>query len=331
MISATFDQGWGPEWPTKKYEAQILNNYLAPVMADSRSWIMINSTWYSRQLHDQVLQHCRDHACHGILLVSMMDAGIVDRHWFAGLDCEIHEIGYYRGAHDIDFWALYTADHMQLDSYHDLDDVRELDTAYMCLNRKPHWHRRRLYRELENLDLTGHGLVSMGSDDGQPPVRLLPQDLGGSDHAPNGGTEQHGIRNDILSLGHPLNWKRHLLNIVTETVFDVDAVGFVSEKIYKPILGRRPFWIYAPNGAQTWLRSRGMVTYVDDFRDVTNHDPSDPAQLTLALADVVAAGPAYWRSKLVALQPKIMYNLTQYQIYITDQKHKINRGIKCQI
>jgi hypothetical protein len=39
-------------------------------------------------------------------------------------------------------------------------------------------------------------------------------DAGQSTLAPNGGPEQHGIANDIMSLGHPTNWNRHFINIV---------------------------------------------------------------------------------------------------------------------
>jgi len=205
-------------------------------------------------------------------------------------------------------------------------DERTIDTAYMCLNRKPHWHRLRLYDQLSALGLLDRGLVSMGGDTGQP-RRLLTLDSGGSDLAPNGGTGQNGIANEIVSLGHGHNWQRHLLNIVTETQWDVSGTTFVTEKIYKPILGLRPFLVYARDGARDWLLSNGFAPYLEDFTDVTDLDLGQPDNMAPFLAVLADQGPVYWQEKMLDLRDKIAYNRQQFDRHVANQKRKIERGI----
>lgn len=142
----------------------------------------------------------------------------------------------------------------------------------------------------------------------------------------NAGIEQYGIPNDIMSLGPHEIWDRCFLNVVTETVFDVDQIGFVSEKIYKPVVGMRPFLVYAPNGARAWLDRTGIENFTQDFRDISDHDPADPDQMTLFLRDLCAQDQKYWKHKYANLISKLRYNFNKFQAYIFGQKKNIEEG-----
>lgn len=325
MIIETIDQGWGPEHPLKRMEMTIVDRYLRPYREDASRTVVINSTWFdgdlNQQLQERFIRECPDR----IVLVSMLDAAIARPNMFLDLGCEVRAVGYYAGPDWIDFWSLVVDDHMRLPGINLLDDS-EMDRAFMCLNRKPHWHRVQLFRAMESGGLLDHGLVSLGGDNGQA-TRLLDQDSGGSDLAPNGGTQQNGIANDIVSLGHASNWQRHFLNVVTETEFNVSATTFVTEKIYKPILGLRPFLVYSPDGAVPWLKSQGFETFTHDFQDITDSDPSNPQSVVPFLQDLVQAGPVYWRKKNLALRDKISYNRMQFDRHVANQRQKIERGI----
>jgi len=170
----------------------------------------------------------------------------------------------------------------------------------------------------------------MGGTDGRA-LRVLPDDRGSSDMAPNGGMEQNGINNDIFSLGNPSNWNRCLVNIVTETVYDVVGSNFVSEKIYKPILGKRPFLVYSPGGARSWLEQRGFQTYIDDWQDITDLDLGDPNNIVPFLSALCKQPRSYLPKKLVDLQPKIMYNKNRFHAYCKEQKDIIAKGLPCPV
>jgi hypothetical protein len=325
MIVKVFNNGWGNGVPLKQLEQEIVDQYLAH---DSSRIVIINSTWYTADYHQQVLKQLKNLEFDQIVLVSMLDAAIPQPEWYAEFNCPVRAVGYYSGPNAIDFWAL-TVDRYFDQPKYDLFDSTAIDTAYMCLNRKPHWHRRRLYNQLVSLNIVDHGIVSMGGDNA-PAERVLSVDAGHCDLAPNAGREQNGINNDIMSLGHATNWIRHLVNIVTETQFDIAQTQFVSEKIYKPIVGCRPFLVYAL-GATDWLTKRGFETYVDDFRDISDLDLSNPDNISRFLVTLSQQPRQYWQSKFVALKPKIMYNNSNFQKYVTSIKQQIAQGIQCQI
>lgn len=329
MIVDTIDQGWGPEHPLKQMEMEIVDRYIRAYREDSSRTIVINSVWYSQDLHEKVRARLKHDPPDRVILISLLDPPIARPDQFRDIVNDVRCVGYYPGPDYIDFCCLMVEEHMVLPDI-DLLDESAVDTAFMCLNRKPHWHRVRLFEDMQANDLLDRGLVSMGGADGLA-RRLLPTDAGSSDLAPNGGPEQHGIANDIMSLGHPNNWRRHLLNVVTETVYDVSANLFITEKTYKVIMGLRPFLIYAPDGGQRCLDAHGFQSYIRDFSDITDLDLGQPDNIVPFLRCLTAQNSTYWQHKLVALREKILYNRNQFDRHVADQRAKISQGIACQI
>jgi hypothetical protein len=318
MIVQTFDCGWGPDWPAKQFEIGITNPLLRRFCTDASRTVIINSTWYSQEFHQQVMTQLRTMQFDRIVLVAMLDPAIPKLGWYAEFECEVVTVGYYAGPGAVDYWALLTAEHNQ--DQPSMDPAR-IDTAYMCLNRKPHWHRRRLYNELLLSGLLDLGMVSMGNQ------RILPVDREHDDLAPEPTRELYGIPNDIVSLGHPDNWARSFLNIVTETAWNINQTGFVSEKIYKPVVGCRPFLVFDPDGATRWLTDRGFEPYTQDFQDISTLDLANPDNMVMFLQTLCVQPQSYWQSKFLALQDKIMYNKTQFDCYVKQQKLIIEKGI----
>jgi hypothetical protein len=319
-----FNNGWGDNFELRRFEQELLDQYLRSWQHDTRRSIVVNSTWYNRDFHAEVMRYAQENAVTRVALVSFMDPAILRESWFDDLDAEICAIGYYQGPHELDVWSLI------VDRYFDpprrLTPEPNLTTAFLCLNRKPHWHRRRLVSRLEHLGLIHHGVVTLGSDSGQP-VLAMPTDVEPTQIAPNPGPEQYGIINDIMSLGPMEVWNRCFLNVVTETVFDVDQEWFVSEKIYKPVIGLRPFLVYAPNGAGRWLQHLGMETYCDDFRDITDLDLGEPDNIPPFLAVLAAQGSQYWQHKYQCLKPKMQHNLQAFQNHIQHTWQRVGLGI----
>ena len=331
MIIKTFDNGWGNEYPAKQFENYLLSKIYDQLETSSKKTVVINSVWYSSDYHAQtVVPFLKSSTQDQIVLVSMLDPAIPNPKQFLGLAQQVVGVGYYPGPGFIDYWALFLDRHFQEPHMLDIARADQIDTAYICLNRKPHWHRRKFYQELEQLNLLDSGLVSLGGDNG-PPVRTVDEDVGIIDLAPNSGVEQNGIPNDISSLGDVKNWKRCFLNIVTETVFDVKQNHFVSEKIYKPILGLRPFLVYATDGAVDWLTARGFEHYCNEFSDITDLDLSKPENISKFLVTLYQQPKIYWQKKFLDLREKILYNKHQFSVYLNDQQKIINEGLTCLI
>ena len=320
MIIKNFDIGWGARWPMKQLEEQIVKNFLSSFYTDDSRTVIINSVWYTGDFHRQVMEELRVIRPTHIFVVAMLDPPNIQLSWFDELECKVTGVGYYPGPGYIDYCALFVDHFYQPVDQNMLLSVDRINTAYMCLNRKPHQHRLRLYTGLEEAGLLELGFVSMG---GNPtPLRSLIEDCDGQDIAPNGGRDQFGIANDIVSLGNLNNWQRHFVNIVTETIWDIEPSNFVSEKTYKPILGLRPFLIYAPNGGVECLRSRGFESYVNDFRDITDCDLTQPYNIPVFLSELCKQPPSYWKSKLVDLREKLLYNQQKFKQHVQQQLSK---------
>ena len=330
MIVKKFNNGWGAEWPLKKFEQHIVDSLLQHIAIDLTRTVVINSVWYTKEYHHEVMAWLRTNPVDRIVLVAMLDQAIPHAEWYDEFNCEVVSVGYYSSEHAVDFCAVFVDHYLTAPHLAMLLDATQIDTAYMCLNRKPHWHRRKLYQELTSRDIVKHGIVSMGGTDGQA-EQLLTVDREPDDLAPNPGREHYGPPNDIVSLGHIKNWQRHLVNIVTETGYDINRSGFVSEKIYKPIVGCRPFLVYDPDGGTQWLQDRGFEPYVQDFKDITDLDLTNPNNITDFLAVLCAQSPEYWQAKYLALQEKILYNKHHFTDYVHSQWSKINQGIPCQV
>ena len=329
MIIQTFDKGWGPRWPLKQFEQGIVDSVLLNITKDQSRTVVINSVWYNQEYHQQVLSWLRDNSVDRIVLVAMLDAAIPKPEWYVEFDCEILALGYYSGKHALDFWAVFVDEFLKTSPTDQLKDASTIDTAYMCLNRKPHWHRQQLYNSLLTRDLLQHGIVSMGGEG--TATRSLEVDTEHNDLAPNADKKQYGLPNDIVSLGRIENWQRHFLNIVTETGYDINRSGFVSEKIYKPIVGCRPFLVYDLDGGTQWLRDRGFESYVTDFQDITDVDLSLPEHIPSFLSVLCEQTPQYWQAKYLALQEKILYNKQHFADYVKSQRQLIEKGILCQV
>ena len=315
MIIKNFDIGWGPEWPMKQLEQQIVKNFLSQYYTDNSRSVIINSVWYTGDYHQQVMAELRELQPTHIFVVALLDPPNIKLEWFNELGCTVMGVGYYSGPGYIDYCALFVDHFYQPVDQSLLLSTDQVDTAYMCLNRKPHPHRLRLFHGLQQAGLLDQGLVSMGGDN----PRLLVEDCTGQEIAPNGGTEQFGITNDIVSLGNINNWQRHFLNIVTETIWDIEPSNFVSEKTFKPVLGLRPFLIYAPNGGKACLKSRGFENYLNDFKDITDADLGQPYNIPVLLTELCKQSPDYYKMKLIALREKMLYNQQRFKDYVQQQ------------
>lgn len=326
MIVKNFDFGWGPEWELKKFETSVVSEYLLPLKNSRDIAVTINSTWYTDDDHKRVLSELETIKPNLIVLIAMLDSAIPKPDWFAATGIKTIGLGYYSGNHYVDWWSLVVDRYMDLHAY-DLDNVSGIDTAFMSLNRKPHWHRRKLFRALESFGLLDQGIVSMGGDEEHPVQRVLDNDHNSTDIAPNPGTGTHGIANDIASLGNVTNWQRHFLNIVTETMWNIDDHRFVSEKIFKPIVGQRPFLVYDVNGAGNWLAEHGFESYVNDFTDICQLDLANPDNIPMFLKILAKQGTKYYQAKYLELQEKIVYNKSMFANHVANQKNKVNKGI----
>ena len=177
-------------------------------------------------------------------------------------------IGNSYGKYYFSWWMEFIYSNLDkfltFDPYKISSDIK----PYMCLNRKPHWHRVKFVKTLQDYGLISRGHVSLGRDPsvsnylGLDVPILLEKDIINTEGDSTTWGEVGGITNDITSLGSEYYWNSHFINVVTETTTSSDV--FLSEKIFKPIIGRRPFVLIGDERAYDLLHSWGIDTF-DDF------------------------------------------------------------------
>jgi hypothetical protein len=168
--------------------------------------------------------------------------------------------GYTTVGTKFDFWAVACLKFFKSYTEEELTP-QTFDYLYLNYNRKPHFHRVQFVNKLEGAGLIRDGCVTMGGNSAYT-VNDLDQDYlqyGASDVVGD-----IGIPNDIYSLGRLDIWNCSLINIVSETEFSVDST-FLSEKVYKPIIGMRPFIINGNPKIYSWLTASGFDCFDDIF------------------------------------------------------------------
>ena len=107
MLIETFDFGWGPEWNLKKYEQEIVKNLIQNFVSSDKKIVMINSVWYTKEVHETVLNWLQHNDWDQIVLVAMLDAAIPKPDDYKEFGRPVTGIGYYPGAGQLDFCALF--------------------------------------------------------------------------------------------------------------------------------------------------------------------------------------------------------------------------------
>ncbi len=178
-------------------------------------------------------------------------------------------IGYVEGNCFYDFWAVACAKFFKKYTFEELEPI-QFDKLFLNYNRKPHRHRIEFVKLLEQSGLVGKGCVTLGNsnytvgDTHQDYINFGAGDVVG----------EVGIPNDVYSLGQLGIWNSSFINIVSETQYEFSKNVFLSEKIFKPIIGLRPFMVNGSPGIYQLLKNAGFDCFDDLFpvSELSNED-----------------------------------------------------------
>ena len=173
------------------------------------------------------------------------------------------------------FWLSWVRTHLDSFTNFDCFNISDSPKIFMNLNRKPHQHRINLVSKLYLNNLQNDGYISLGYDKNVDidyldlPVPItLNNDITNIEGDKNVYGDAGGITNDISSLGCPDKWNDHFLNIVSETTCGSQDKGvFISEKTFKPIIGKRPFMVLGDYNLYKKLHDWGIDTFDDILGD----------------------------------------------------------------
>lgn len=169
-------------------------------------------------------------------------------------------VGYVNGDYFFDFWAVACARFFKKYSVQELEP-NVFDNLFLNYNRKPHRHRTELVALFETSGLIEHGCVTLGNSQ----YTVNDQDSSYQAYGANDVVGNVGIPNDVYSLGQLKIWNRSFVNVVSETQYEYSKNVFLSEKIFKPIIGLRPFIINGSPGIYRLLKQAGFDCFEDLF------------------------------------------------------------------
>jgi len=169
-------------------------------------------------------------------------------------------VGYVNGDYFFDFWAVACARFFKQYSILDLEP-NTFDNLFLNYNRKPHTHRTELVALFETSGCIKHGCVTLGNSK----YTVNDHDLDYQNYGADDVVGDVGIPNDVYSLGQLILWNASFINVVSETQYEYSKNVFLSEKVFKPIIGLRPFIINGSPGIYRLLKQAGFDCFQDLF------------------------------------------------------------------
>ena len=182
-------------------------------------------------------------------------------------------VGNTNKGHYFSFWVEFIDAHRQ----YFFDDryirAHHFEHHFMCLNNKCNDHRSYLLNKMfQDESVWKRGNISVIQQDNRynfpHPIILeedRPPELVEKFLEYETLSDKH-IANDIVSLGDPRHWRSHFATVVTESCHHTDV--FLSEKIFKPLIGMRPFLVLGDRNIYVKLKELGFDTFEDLFPNV---------------------------------------------------------------
>lgn len=241
---------------------------------------LINTTWFSIEKTYEMLKKWKTTKSRAFLYSGMDWENTsclplcqeVHEHLKNRFDEVVH-VGNTGDGHYFSFWLEFIKHHQEYffdGAYTVKPDIRY---HFLCLNNKPNWHRIHLLNNVfEDGSVRTKGNISVLQQDDRytfdHPIVLEENRsplMGQMFYEWEKFSETH-IANDIVSLGDPRHWSTHFLTVVTESCHHSDV--FLSEKIFKPLIGLRPFVAVGDRNLYPKLRELGIDTFEDLFPSV---------------------------------------------------------------
>lgn len=168
------------------------------------------------------------------------------------------------------FWAINVNENFIMPNEGDLFLDPDFKYDFISYNRKPTRHRVDLVGNLHLMKLQNKGVITLGYEDTGYGNRARDKGLlmNLNENPPGvSAMESSGanpIKNDIFSIGDTKIWRNHIINVVSETDYYYRKdFPFLSEKIFKPIIGLRPFLINGNPAIYEHLKEEGFETFLE--------------------------------------------------------------------
>jgi hypothetical protein len=235
-------------------------------------------------------------------------------------------------------WYYFYHGFAALDWYRDFQYIEpgsfnRFDKVFICYNHltsKYRSYRLHLVSSLLEQDLVKSGSVSLFHEgwkktiedpnnplDNRARVKIYKQLRNISDPliidtATPDGTLSASVNFDSLTSA--------LFHVVTETVYFQDKLH-LTEKVFKPIVAQRPFFLVSTPGSLAYLKRYGFRIFdrwIDESYDQEQDHYVRIEKITFELAKLCAMSPAVLRQMYLEMQEVLEYNFTHFYTGFKD-------------
>ena len=308
--------------------------------------LLINTTWFGPQFKDHNDEWLKVEKifASGESYDNLFVLSLIDPFYLMNQDLQLiidklsikktYMIGMFLNTkYEYNFHAI-VGDHL-MPKYKDEDVMlKEYDKDFLCYQRKPRVWRVDFANLVRKNDLLDNGIMTLGAktedeydwSQGRTwePITLNESHEPYKDDGQNNPTDFGGIPNDLVTIGSLDVWNRCFLYISSETVFNQWEPLFVNERIWKTMIGLRPFVIQGNPDTYKWLEGHGFKTFNQYWPHVKMEDSQtvlDDIIQVLKFLDMKSA-----EEKMAMYDdmiPTLKHNKQRFYEFSKEQKHKM--------
>jgi hypothetical protein len=340
IIGATFPENWqyGPE------EIEIFKSTQRQIevkFSDQKN-LLINTTWFGPQFENnewsRVEQLIADgEAFDNLFLLSVLDPLYLSdenvRYIESRLNIKVtYKIGMFdHSEYEWNFQAVAGAKHCP--DYLESDIVlHSPEYVFLLYQRKPRRHRVELTQLLVEQGFDRYGIITLGSNknsdydwsEGLDPPLMTIEDSP-SNYKHNGHhSDFGGVPNDLVTLGRLDIWQKHFLNVASETEFNDWHPTFVTEKVWKPMIGLRPFIIHGQRNVYAWLQKNGFKTFSHYWPHVPcETGPDQHGNVVSVIEFLCDKSKSELTDMYKHMWPTLEYNKNRFKEFAQEQKFRM--------
>jgi hypothetical protein len=341
-IGTTFPSNWtyGSE------EIEIFEKTAQQIQSkfpDKRN-LLINTTWFGPQFDNGEWQKIEKLFSDNARFDNLFLLSVIDPLYLMQKDIseicvrfgikETYRIGMFDDSKfEWNFHAI-VGDHL-MPKYESNDVMlKSCDKDFLCYQRKPRAWRVDFAKLLQENNLLENGIITLGAktendhdwSEGRSwePITLDESHEPYRNDGQNNKKHYGGIPNDLVTVGNLDIWNQCFLYISSETVFNHWEPVFVNERIWKPMIGLRPYIVQGNPKTYGWLEKNGFKTFNKYWSQIDlEHSVNVLNDHVSVLKFLASKSMDDKMSMYQDMLPDLIYNKQRFYEFSKEQKHKM--------
>ena len=341
-IGTTFPRNWtyGSE------EIEIFEKTAQQIQSqfpDKRN-LLINTTWFGPQFDNGEWQKIKKLFSDNARFDNLFLLSVIDPLYLTQKDIseiclrfgikETYRIGMFDDSkYEWNFHAI-VGDHL-MPKYESNDVMlKSCDKDFLCYQRKPRAWRVDFTKLLQENNLLENGIITLGAktendhdwSEGRSwePITLDESHEPYRNDGQNNEKHYGGIPNDLVTVGNLDIWNQCFLYISSETVFNHWEPVFVNERIWKPMIGLRPYIVQGNPKTYGWLEKNGFKTFNKYWPHIDLEHSVDVLNDHVRVLKFLASKSMDDKMSIYQdMLPDLIYNKQRFYEFSKEQKHKM--------